>query len=117
MKTEKSDKILKESQEMKSDFVVYTYIGSGETPPQIIKFMDQIVFRRGEPVKIENNQNNAFLIKKLENNKCFIKGEIKVEDLMIQDQKAKEVADAKRKADNDLEEKLFMSKQMGMKND
>lgn len=117
MKTEKSGKISKESQEMKSDFVVYTYVGFGETPPQIIKFMDQIFFRRGEPVKIENNQDNALLINKLENNKCFIKGEIKVEDLMIQDQKAKEVADAKREADNDLEEKLFMAKQRGIKND
>lgn len=85
----------------KSDdkFVVFTYVGAGESSPQIIKFMGEITFRRGQPVKIENSPKNAFLLRKLAGNQVFIQGEIEEDKLTEVDENAKKDADSKRQDD------------------
>ena len=43
---------------------VYTYIGSGDSPPQMIKFMGVQIFIRGTPTKVTDKR----LLRKIQGN-------------------------------------------------
>jgi len=49
---------------------IYTYVGSGCTPPERTNFMGLQEFVRGEPIEVVD----PFVRKKIENHPCFIKG-------------------------------------------
>jgi len=72
-----------------------TYIGQGEDPPRVIDFMGQHRFIRGQVAYVKNGA----LLEKIRNNPCFAMGEVGMETLHENDTKAKELADAQRKAD------------------
>jgi len=71
---------------------VWTYVGSGHEPPQVTNFMGRQVFMRGHPVKV----TDTLVLMKIKNNACFVKGTIKGEKLIEQDQKEKTIFEQKR---------------------
>lgn len=73
----------------------YTYVGSGETPPHMIKFMGIQVFSRGQLTKVTNPE----VLAKIKNNQSFVKGAVSQDDLYDADMKAKEKADLQREED------------------
>ena len=93
---------MKNINEPKSPTKVYTYIGAGEDSPQVIKFMGQISFMRGRPVKVEDNPSNARLLSKIKECPTFIEGVVEPEEIVNLDIDAKEKADTQRKQDKEL---------------
>lgn len=71
---------------------VWTYVGSGHEPPQVTNFMGRQVFMRGHPVKV----TDPLVLMKIKNHKCFVKGAIKGEKLIEQDEKEKAIFEQKR---------------------
>jgi hypothetical protein len=71
---------------------VWTYVGSGHEPPQVTNFMGRQVFMRGHPVKV----TDPLVLMKIKNHGCFVKGTIKGEKLIEQDQKEKTIFEQKR---------------------
>jgi hypothetical protein len=71
---------------------VWTYVGSGHEPPQVTNFMGRQVFMRGHPVKV----TDPLVLMKIKNHRCFVKGTIKGEKLIEQDQKEKAIFEQKR---------------------
>lgn len=71
---------------------VWTYVGSGHEPPQVTNFMGRQVFMRGHPVKV----TDPLVLMKIKNHGCFVKGTIKGEKLIEQDQKEKAIFEQKR---------------------
>jgi len=71
---------------------VWTYVGSGHEPPQVTNFMGRQVFMRGHPVKV----TDPLVLMKIKNHACFVKGTIKGETLIEQDQKEKAIFEQKR---------------------
>lgn len=74
---------------------IYTYIGAGETPPNIIKFMGIQVFSRGQATEVTDKR----ILAKIAGNASFVKGEVEAETLYDNDEKAKAKADAQREED------------------
>ena len=70
----------------KEEGEIYTYIGAGHEPPQIINFMGMQAFRRGEPVLV----TNPVVLEKIKTNHCFVKGEASAEQLLRNDKEAEE---------------------------
>lgn len=68
----------------KKEGEVYTYIGAGHEPPQIINFMGMQAFRRGEPVLV----TNPVVLEKIKTNHCFVKGEASAEQILENDKEA-----------------------------
>lgn len=73
----------------------YTYIGQGDTPPNIIKFMGIQVFSRGKATQVSDPR----VLKKISNNPCFIKGEVSSEELYENDEVARKRVDKQREED------------------
>ncbi len=70
---------------------VYTYVGKGHEPPQVIKFMGIQAFKRGEPTKVTDPR----ILAKIETHACFIKGDVNADQLIRQDAVEKELYDKK----------------------
>ena len=84
----------------------YTYIGQGDTPPQMINFMGKQIFLRGEKTTVIDSE----LIDKIKNNPSFVKGDFSREDLMESDKKWA------KHAKNTREEHVKMEIEMQRKN-
>lgn len=78
---------------------IWTYIGSGDTPPHLINFMGMQKFIRGQPVEVTNQT----VIDKLKNNPCFVKGKVDQELLFKRDEEARERAEKQRFEDLKLQ--------------
>ena len=74
---------------------IYTYIGGGETSPQIINFMGRQEFMIGEEVDVTDLK----LLAKLKTHQCFVEGKADRRKIAGDAKKAKDKADAQRKAD------------------
>lgn len=77
----------------------YTYVGSGATPPPLIKFMGRQVFRRGEPTEVKDK----LILSKIKGNPCFVKGRGPSSDEMYD---ADMDASEKETAQNNVNQKL-----------
>jgi len=73
----------------------YTYIGGGEDSPQLIDFMGKQTFLLGEETEV----TDANILKKIENNQCFVEGSIDRKKIVKNAIEAKKTADAQRKED------------------
>jgi len=80
---------------VKVDKNLYTYIGSGDTPPNMIKFMNKQVFTRGVAVEVKDQ----VALDKIKNNPCFVKGEVDQDTLYSNDEKAAKAAQHQRDED------------------
>lgn len=78
-----------------ADNNVYTYVGTGDTPPAVINFMGRQEFVRGEPVEVVDEA----ILPKLQNNPSFIKGTVEMRELHARDKAAAHEAAEKRQAD------------------
>jgi len=70
---------------------IYTYVGAGHEPPQVIKFMGIQAFKRGEPTKVSDPR----VLAKIENHRCFIKGNVNADQLIRQDEVENELYEKK----------------------
>lgn len=82
----------------------YTYIGQGDTPPQIIKFMGLQVFTRGVATPV----TDPVVLEKVKTNSSFVKGEIDGELLYANDEAAKKKVQAIR--DEDVKLDIYMQR-------
>jgi len=64
---------------------IYTYIGGGDSPPQVTNFMGKQEFIIGEPVDVTNPE----LLKKLEGNPCFTMGKVEMRKIIKATEEAK----------------------------
>jgi len=89
---------------------VWTYIGQGDQPPHLIKFMGRQVFKRGEPTEVKD----PVVLEKIKNNPCFTNQKVDTEKLYEQDEtEAKKAEDQRNK---DIETQLWAdrnNKKMG----
>jgi hypothetical protein len=83
----------------------YTYIGAGDTPPHMIKFMGLQVFTRGQLTKV----TNPIVLEKIKDNRCFVKGAVSQEVLYENDEKA--AAEAKRQRESDQELQILVERE------
>lgn len=70
---------------------IYTYVGKGHEPPQVIKFMGLQVFKRGQPTKV----TNPIILSKIKTHPCFVKGEVSGEMIIRQDEVENELYERK----------------------
>lgn len=68
-------------------FRTFTLVGKNSDSPVNIKFMNKIEFIKGQPTHIADNEENKFIISKIENNPAFIPGEITQDELYKKYQK------------------------------
>ena len=94
-----------------SKIKTFTYVGAGTDSPAVIKFMNQIVFRRGEPTNIEDIEANQLIIFKLSGNQCFIEGGVEAETLFKIDEEAK--VRSRRIEEEDKKIDLLLKKKNG----
>lgn len=78
---------------------VYTYIGYGDTPPHMIKFMDIQVFTRGQPTPVTDPR----VLAKIGLNRSFVKGEADMDEVFKQDELAAKRAQKQREEDQKLQ--------------
>lgn len=80
---------------------VYTYIGQGDKPPHMIKFMGKQVFVRGDPVEVTDPE----VLAKVKINPCFTNDKVDKEKLYEQDEiEAQKVEEQRNK---DIETQLW----------
>lgn len=89
------DLVETEGDETAGNSKTYTYIGGGEASPNVINFMGQQKFVRGQAVEVSNPE----LLNKLENHPCFVAGEMSLEEIHNRDTEAAEKAEAQRAED------------------
>lgn len=77
----------------------WTYIGAGDSPPHLIKFMGIQVFMRGQPTTV----TDPLVLEKIKNNHCFVKGEIDKEEMYANDELEKKRAEKRREEDLKLQ--------------
>jgi hypothetical protein len=77
----------------------YTYIGVGETPPQITKYMGIQTFTRGIPVMVTDKR----ILARIAGNASFVKGKVDGEVLIEQDELAKKRCDKIREEDTKIQ--------------
>lgn len=75
--------------------VIYTYVGGGESSPNVIQFMGIQKFVRGKATEV----TDPVVLAKLKGHPTFVEGEVEMEDLHEYDETAKTEADAQRKKD------------------
>lgn len=73
----------------------YTYIGSGDTPPHMIKYMSIQTFVRGNPVRVTDPR----VLAKIATNRSFVKGKADMEKVFEQDEIAAKRAQKQREED------------------
>lgn len=78
---------------------IYTYIGYGDTPPHMIKFMDIQVFTRGQPTPVTDPR----VLAKIGLNRSFVKGEADMDEVFKQDELAAKRAQKQREEDQKLQ--------------
>jgi hypothetical protein len=83
----------------------YTYVGAGDTPPHMIKFMGIQVFTRGQLTKVTNPR----VLAKIDGNPSFVKGAVTQEFLYENDEKA--AAEAKRQRESDQELQILIERE------
>ena len=77
----------------------YTYVGSGDTPPHMIKFMGIQNFVRGQPVFV----TDARVLAKIGTNRSFVKGKADMEEAFKQDELAAKRAEKQREEDTKIQ--------------
>ena len=77
----------------------YTYIGFGDEPPPVIKFMGLQVFTRGIPTMV----TNAEVLAKIGTNRSFVKGKVDGERIVEQDELAKKRCEKIREEDTKIQ--------------
>lgn len=98
-KAEKVDKALEAPKVPKVKTIGYTYIGGGESPPMITKFMGKIDFMLGEVTEVPDTEENAMILQKLEGNPTFVKGKVDKKVVIDLQLAAQDKADTQRKED------------------
>ena len=73
----------------------YTYIGGGESSPEVINFMGKQEFVLGEETEVTNMD----VLKKIKGNMSFVKGSVERAVISEQKKEAKKKADARREDD------------------
>jgi len=68
----------------------YTYIGGGDTPPQMTNFMDRQEFMIGEETEVTDPE----LLAKLKGNQCFVQGKVDRREIIKQAKEAQDKAAA-----------------------
>jgi len=82
---------------------VYTYIGAGETSPQVINFMGLKVFRIGMPELVSFG---SVVHKKIQGNPAFKEGEVSIVEITANETKEKKEVAEKKAADRKLNEEV-----------
>jgi hypothetical protein len=77
----------------------YTYIGSGDEPPQITNFMGLQVFLRGQETEV----TNPVVLEKIKHHPCFVAGPVDPAKLIENDQLAKKIAQGQRTRDSQIQ--------------
>jgi hypothetical protein len=83
---------------------VWTYIGSGHQPPQIINFMGRESFTRGVAKKVTDSKVLAELSKN--GNKSFVAGKVDSETLIKQDEDADRLYQQRVREDQVIQNKM-----------
>lgn len=86
------------------DGEVYTYVGFGDTPPHMIKFMGLQNFIRGQATTV----TRIDVLEKIKNHKCFVKGEVDPDVLFGNDKVA--AAKAQFRRDEDMKLQIVMDR-------
>ena len=73
----------------------YTYVGYGDTPPHMIKFMGIQMFVRGQSVRVTDER----VLAKIGTNRSFVKGKADMEEVFKQDEVAAKRAEKQREED------------------
>lgn len=68
---------------------IYTYVGSGDTPPHMTKFMGIQVFVRGQPTEV----TDPLILSKITTHSCFVKGEANLDLMHENDEKERKLAE------------------------
>jgi len=83
---------------------VWTYIGAGHQPPQVINFMGRESFTRGVAKNVTDNKVLAELNKN--GNKSFVSGRVNPEDIIKQDEAEEKIYQHKLREDALLQSKM-----------
>lgn len=81
--------------EMSLDGDVYTYVGAGDTPPHMIKFLGIQNFIRGQATVVTHPE----VLDKIKNHPCFVKGEADQDVMFASDEAAAKEAQDRRDED------------------
>lgn len=77
----------------------WTYVGWGDTPPHMIKFMGIQNFIRGTPVKVTDPR----VLEKIKDNRSFVKGAVDMDKIFEQDELAAKKAQKQREEDQKIQ--------------
>lgn len=64
---------------------MYTYVGSGDTPPPVTNFLGRQKFVRGKLTEV----TDPIVLSKIKNHACFRKGEVNPDELFERDEQAR----------------------------
>lgn len=78
----------------------FTYVGAGESSPEVINFMGLQLFVLGEETEVTNPR----VLSKIQNHPCFVKGAADKRKMMESRQAAAQRAQRKRQADKQADE-------------
>lgn len=88
------------SNDTKAASKVFTYVGGGESSPQVINFMGRQKFVRGRAEEVTDEK----LLAKIVNNPSFVRGEVEPEDLQELEDSGIAVANKNREVDKKMNE-------------
>jgi len=74
---------------------VWTYIGGGHEPPQIVNFLERQVFRLGEPTDV----TDPVILAKIATNGSFRLGNVSAEEILAMEAEAQKKVDLVREED------------------
>ena len=86
---------------------IYTYVGSGASSPEFIKFMDLQEFVKGQPTEV----TNPIVLAKIANNQCFVKGEADKKVIAKAEAEAVKIENEKKAEDDKINKAV--KKKMG----
>ncbi len=84
---------------------IYTYVGSGDTPPHMTNFMSMQKFVRGQAVRV----TNPIVLGKISHHRDFVKGEVDPESMFAKDEVAAKKVQNQR--DEDVKTQIAMDRQ------
>lgn len=79
---------------------IYTYVGSGDTPPHIVNFLGRQSFVRGIPMEV----TDEMILRKIVNHPCFVAGAADPEAMHKSDQEYARLAASIRQRDREMDQ-------------